>query len=148
MITIESMQLPALIGLEGIASLYQRKPNTIYAWKRRGKFGKPDLEVSGKSVWYADRFRNPEDPTDIDLGERPALPPILGIADVATAFDVTVHAVEAWHKRTRDADEASTPAPPPPRLTISYAPMWLPEDWRPFAEATGRPYNPPGAQIK
>ena len=101
--------------------------------------------MSGKAIWYGDRFRNPADPTDIDLGERPALPPIMGIADVARAFGVTVDAVENWHKRTRDADEASTPAPPLPRLKISYAPMWLPQDWEPFAEATGRPYNPPVA---
>jgi hypothetical protein len=142
-ITIENVQLPALIGLEGIAEFYRVPRNTVYTWKRRGRFGPPDREVSGKGIWYADRFRNPDDPKDIDLGERPALPPIMGIADVAGAFGVTVHAVENWHKRTRDADEASTPAPPAPRLTISYAPMWLPEDWRPFAEATGRPYNPP-----
>jgi hypothetical protein len=141
-ITIESTQLPALIGLEGITSLYGSKPNTVYAWKRRGRFGPPDAEVSGKALWYADRFRDPDDPKDIDLGERPALPPLMGIADVAVAFDVTVHAVEQWHKRTRDADDA-TPSPPAPRLTISYAPIWLPEDWQPFADATGKPYNPP-----
>lgn len=145
MITIETQALPALIGLEGIITLYGRKPNTVYGWKGRGRFGEPDAVVSGKPIWYADRFRNPADPKDIDLGERPALPPLMGTADVAKAFGVTVDAVDQWFKRTRDAHD-TTPTPPDPRLTISYTPIWLPDDWRPFAEATNREYNPPAAR--
>lgn len=142
--TIEKTALPALIGLEGIAELYRVKPNTVYSWRRRGRFGEePDAEVSGKAIYYADRFRNPDDPTDIDLGERPALPPLMGIKDVAEAFGVGVNAVEKWGLRTRDTQAPETATPPPPRLVISYTPIWLPDDWRPFAEATGRPYNPP-----
>ncbi|KAA9379591.1 hypothetical protein F5972_08010 [Microbispora cellulosiformans] len=141
----EDTQQPALIGLDGIAEFYRKPPNTIYSWKRRGKFGPPDAEVAGKAIWYRDRFRDPGDDRNIDLGERPPLPRLMGIADVAKAFAVKVGAVEKWSLRTRDSGD-TTPRPPEPRWVISYTPIWLPEDWRPFAEATHRPYDPPPEQ--
>jgi hypothetical protein len=152
--------IPDLVGLEWIAAFYKVSPNTVYSWKSRGeKLGTPDLSVpttaaaakgggsrrSTTDIWYADRFRDPANSNDIDLGERPPLPQLLGIAQVAEAFGVTKKALEKWSERTRDTDDpaATLPPPPEPRLKISRTPLWLPEDWRSWAEATHRPYNPP-----
>lgn len=127
--------LPDIIGLDGLITKFGVSQNTIYSRHRRGAYGTPDKVVSGTPIWWADRFAGLE----IDLGPRPPLPVLLGPLEVAEAFDVKRTTIAIWQRRTRDRDVKT----PEPALVISHTPIWLPEQWLPFAKATGRPYNPP-----
>lgn len=141
-----ALAVPAIVGLDGLIELYGVKRNTIYSQHRRGKFGTPDGVVSGTPLWWADRFSGAE----MDRGERPPLPVLLGPVEVAAAFGVQRSTIHVWRvrklerKKARE-DTAETPVDemPEPALVISYTPIWLPDQWKPFAKATGRPYNPP-----
>lgn len=114
--------------------------NTFYSWRSRGWFGEPDITLSGTDMWYRDRFRDPANPRDVDHGPRPALPVLLGRAEVAEAFEVKAYpTVDSWRRRYRDKAVGL----PEPVMTVSRTDIYTPEQWIPFAAATGRPYNPP-----
>lgn len=143
----EHAQLPALIGIDGIADLYGVPINTAYSWIPRGQLGKADVKVSRRLLWHADRFPEEPDPTRLDLidkGPRPPFPVVLmSLADIAAAFNVQRATVEAWRRLARDLPASDPTRPPDPVLIVSTVPIWRADDWRGFALEKGKRYRPP-----
>lgn len=134
-----------LAGVDDVIAKWGIARSKAYADKRRLKWGPPDWTVTGIGVWLADRFG--DEPGDVDLTriDRDALPPLLGIHEVATCFDVTVRTVETM--RTRGRQDVKTPDP---YAVIGRTPVWWPPTWEEFARLTGRRFDvrrlPPQSQ--
>lgn len=143
---LNPVAVPRLIGVDGIAKLFNVPPNTAYSWAARGQLGKADAKLSRRSLWLADRFPDP-DPTRLDLidkGARPPLPVVLlGPAELATAFHVQMRTIEAWRRRARDLPADDPMRPPAPLFVVSLTPIWVGADWKPYASARGKSFDLP-----
>lgn len=140
-------EIPNLIGIDGIAELFQVPRNTAYSWAARGRLGKADAKLSTRAMWHADRFPEHPDPTRLDLIDKGRRPPIsvvlLGQMELAEAFRVQLATIEAWRRRARDLPAGDPLKTPDPRFEISVTPIWVAEDWKPYAVARRRWYDPP-----
>lgn len=147
MIKLETDEIPALLGIDGVATLYGVPPGTAYSWSARGQIGKPDAVVSRRALWRRDRFPDEPSATRLDLIDQTARPPLpvvlLGPAGVAEAFHVQPRTIEAWRRRARDLPATSPERPPAPLMVVALTPIWAAAQWRPYADAKGKRYAPP-----
>lgn len=143
--------LPALVGVDGVARLYAVSPNTAYSWSARGQLGTPDLRVSNRALWYADRF--PPEPDarrldQIDRGPRPFYPAVLmGPRELSAAFGVQPRTIEQWRRRARDAQAQGDEMPPEPLMVVSLTPIWTAAGWQPYAAAKRKRFVVPSMSL-
>lgn len=142
--------VPELIGVDAVIRMYGVRPNTAYSWASRGKIGRPDAKVSKRALWLKSRFPKPrigmehaELLAKIDHGRRPLLTVVLvGPMEVAAAFEVQTKTVEAWRRNARGLRPYDPMSTPEPLVVVSQTPIWVAEDWEPYAERRRIAYTP------
>lgn len=130
-----------LVGVDGIAALWNKPRSGIYSAASRGKYGEPDWRVAvtpkrpkGVAVWLATRFGPPG---EVDLTPYAGtLPPLLGMEEVGVCMGIQRHSVEMLRFRDDDHNVAT----PEPYATIGQTPVWWSDGWADFCRATNRPF--------
>ncbi|GAA2685538.1 hypothetical protein [Nonomuraea recticatena] len=125
---------PELVGLPDIAKITGVKVDTLRSWRHREEFDKlPDADavVSGTPVWLKARWTSPGEPL-------PELPPVVGVKEVGTMFDVDPETVTIWFRRKNGAPEAE--------WKVGQTRIWTIPPWEEFAKRTGRPIALPSVR--
>lgn len=118
------------IGTPEIAKIRGVAVGTVTSWRNRGTLAPPDQVVSGVAVWRRAAIEDPD-------GEHEPLPRLVSLQEVARMFGVDLKTVNMWRYRDRTGMWKNIRLPVPVG-NVGNRPLWLPAQWIPFAEQTGR----------
>lgn len=134
-----------LVGPTEVAAKWGVDRDMAYSAKRRLKWGPPDWIASGAHVWLADRFGDKPREVDLTPIDRDALPPLLGLEELAICFGVAYSTMANMRKRLRQDVK-----PPQPYTLIGGKPVWWAPAWTDYVRITGRKFDlnrlPPQSQ--